>query len=95
MYVCIYPSWGSQVSGTRALCSGGVAGERHFPWGSSPPGIVPSATMSTIRVLAVLSSQLLLCRPLSCGYGVHPTLTNFLFLFLVDFKWMVSDGAAL
>ena len=81
----LHPHGGSRVSGTRALCSGGVAGERHFPWGSSPPGIVPSATLSTIRVHAVLTSQLLLCRPLSCSYGVHPTPTFVLFLGLGDF----------
>ena len=83
--VYIMPHGGSRVSGTRALCSGGVAGERHFPWGSSPPGIVPSATLSTIRVHAVLTSQLLLCRPLNCSSGVHPTLTNFPLLCLGEF----------
>ena len=63
----------------------GCKGRAPLPMGVKPPGIVHSATMSTIRMLAVLSSQLLLCRPLNCSYSVHPTLTNFLFLCLGDF----------
>ena len=49
----------------------------------------------SIQVLAVLSSQQLLCRTLICGHGVHPTLTNFWFLCLGDFVSWVSDVAAL
>ena len=48
-----------------------------------------------LRVLAALPSQLLLCRTLSCGCGVHPTLTNVQFLRLGDFVSWVSDVAAL